>query len=55
MLSSDAVSGWTDDLRKRLDELLDEHRSMLRASVDGLAQHCGHADILREQVLAARG
>nr|WP_207950210.1 DUF664 domain-containing protein [Nocardioides ochotonae] len=27
------------------------HVHMLRE----LAQHCGHADILREQVLAARG
>lgn len=27
---------WTDDLRSRLDELLDEHRMMLHESLDGL-------------------
>lgn len=33
-----------------------EHRALLLASLDGLelAQHCGHADIIREQVLARR-
>ena len=29
---------WTDDLRARLDELLDQHRAMLRASLDGLTE-----------------
>lgn len=29
---------WTDDLRARLDELLDEHRAMLQRSLDGLAE-----------------
>lgn len=29
---------WTDDLRKRLDELLDEHRRMLHDSLDGLTE-----------------
>lgn len=29
---------WTDDLRARLDELLDEHRAMLHDSLDGLSE-----------------
>ncbi|WP_421958422.1 DinB family protein [Pseudactinotalea terrae] len=29
---------WTDDLRQRLDELLDEHRAMLHRSLDGLTE-----------------
>lgn len=29
---------WTDDLRSRLDQLLDEHRAMLQASVAGLTE-----------------
>ena len=29
---------WTEELRTRLDELLDEHRAMLRASLDGLSE-----------------
>ena len=29
---------WTDELRSRFDELLDEHRSALRASVEGLTE-----------------
>ncbi|WP_342365477.1 DUF664 domain-containing protein [Rhodococcus opacus] len=28
--------GWTDDLRGRMDELLDEYRAALRGSLDGL-------------------
>jgi len=94
---------WTRDLRRRLDDLLDQHRQALsfllttRDTIESvraahqvacqesrhtaetlgldqvvagrkvrsvwaiyvqmlreLAQHCGHADILREQILAAR-
>lgn len=29
---------WTDDLRGRLDELVDEYRAALRASLDGLTE-----------------
>lgn len=29
---------WTNDLRVRLDELLDEHRAMLHDSLDGLTE-----------------
>lgn len=29
---------WTDDMRGRLDELLDEYRAALRASLDGLTE-----------------
>lgn len=29
---------WSDALRARLDQLLDEHRAMLRASLDGLTE-----------------
>jgi len=29
---------WTDELRSRFDELLDEHRSALRASLEGLTE-----------------
>ncbi|UMG91880.1 DinB family protein [Nocardioides sp. TF02-7] len=29
---------WTDDLRRRMDELLDEHRAMMAASLDGLTE-----------------
>lgn len=29
---------WTDDLRQRLDELLDEHRAMLHRSLYGLTE-----------------
>jgi uncharacterized damage-inducible protein DinB len=29
---------WTDDLRARLDELLDEHRAMLHDCLDGLTE-----------------
>jgi hypothetical protein len=29
---------WTTDLRLRLDALLDEHRAMLRGSLDGLSE-----------------
>lgn len=29
---------WTDDLRARLDALLDEHRAMLHDSLDGLTE-----------------
>jgi Protein of unknown function (DUF664) len=60
---------WTTELRGRLDELPEEYRSTLHDCLDGLsedearlqlqvlrelAQHAGHADILREQVLARR-
>jgi len=34
----DATPAWTDDLRVRLDELLDEHRAKLRSSLDGLTE-----------------
>lgn len=59
-----------EDLRERLDASLDHYREALNDVVTGraeqpvltiylrmlhdLVQHCGHADILREQVLAAR-
>jgi len=29
---------WTDDLRQRLDELLDEYRAALHASLDGMTE-----------------
>ena len=59
---------WTDELRNRIDELLEEYRESLLGSLDGLseeearlrlvlrelAHHMGHADILREQILARR-
>lgn len=32
------VDGWTDDLRVRLDELLEEYRSTLLGSLDGLSE-----------------
>jgi hypothetical protein len=64
------ADGWTTELRGRLDEVLDEDRSALHDCLDGLskdtiasvrqaqpelsAQHGGHADSLREQVLARR-
>jgi uncharacterized damage-inducible protein DinB len=31
-------SAWTDDLRRRCDELLDEHRAMMHASLDDLTE-----------------
>jgi hypothetical protein len=37
MVNSQKVP-WTDDLRWRLDQLLDEHRAMLQASLDGLTE-----------------
>jgi hypothetical protein len=45
-------------LRERLDALIDEHRGplplhwVLLHVLRELAQHCGHIDILREQILA---
>lgn len=37
---------WTDDLRGRLDELLDEHRAMLGASLDGLTEDEARASLV---------
>ena len=33
-----STEGWTADLRHRMDELLDEYRDALRASLDGLTE-----------------
>ena len=38
MNAYEATPAWTDDLRVRLDELLDEHRAELRSSLDGLTE-----------------
>lgn len=38
MSASDDVTGWSDDLRWRLDELVDEYRATLRASLEGLSE-----------------
>jgi hypothetical protein len=38
MAMSRGPTPWTDDLRARLDELLDEHRAMLQHSLDGLTE-----------------
>ena len=38
MGTDSAAVAWTDDLRHRLDELLDEHRAMLHDSLDGLSE-----------------
>lgn len=37
---------WTDDLRGRLDELLDEHRAVLHASLDGLTEDEARASLV---------
>lgn len=37
-MSSAEAPSWTQDLRQRLDELLDEYRDALRASLDGLTE-----------------
>lgn len=36
--ASDETTSWTDDLRRRLDELLDEYRQALLGSLDGLSE-----------------
>jgi len=36
--ASDGTTGWTDDLRRRLDELLDEYRQALLGCLDGLSE-----------------
>ncbi|WP_165777584.1 hypothetical protein [Amycolatopsis antarctica] len=43
-----------NDERTQLDAFVEEYRRAIEATLDGLteAHHCGHADILREQVLA---
>lgn len=38
MSASEEGAGWTDDLRKRLDDLLDEYRRTLLESLDGLSE-----------------
>ncbi len=38
MNAPEASPVWTQDLRARLDELLDEHRAMLHDSLDGLTE-----------------
>lgn len=38
VMTSASGSVWTEDLRKRLEDLLDEYRATLRASVDGLTE-----------------
>jgi Protein of unknown function (DUF664) len=37
----------TEPLKEQMETFLDEHRAALRE----FAQHCGHADILRKQIL----
>jgi Protein of unknown function (DUF664) len=58
VIGEDASTHWADDLRHRVDELIDEFRASLHDCLEGLlrelAQHAGHADILREQILARR-
>ncbi len=36
--NNEEATGWTDDLRRRLDELLDEYRHALLESLDGLSE-----------------
>lgn len=38
MTGQEASPPWTNDLRARLDELLDQHRAMLHDSLDGLTE-----------------
>lgn len=38
MTDADGATAWTQDLRARLDELLDEHRARLQHSLDGLTE-----------------
>lgn len=38
MSARDEATGWTDDLRERLEELLDEYRQTLLGSLDGLSE-----------------
>lgn len=38
MSSSADTTGWTDDLRRRLDELLDEYRQALLDALQGLSE-----------------
>lgn len=38
MVTARDAPPWTEDLRERLDELLDEHRAMLQHSLDGLTE-----------------
>ncbi|UFN45711.1 DinB family protein [Nocardioides okcheonensis] len=37
---------WTDDLRGRIDELIDEYRAALRASLDGLTEEQARARLV---------
>jgi hypothetical protein len=37
-MSETGAGGWTDDLRARLDELLDEYRAALLGSLEGLSE-----------------
>ncbi|MDV6282703.1 DUF664 domain-containing protein [Rhodococcus jostii] len=41
--------GWTDDLRGRLDELLDEYRAALRGSLDGLDDEQARLRLVRSK------
>lgn len=38
MSANNDAAGWTDDLRQRFDELLDEYRQALLGSLDGLSE-----------------
>ncbi|SDU79865.1 Protein of unknown function [Microlunatus sagamiharensis] len=40
------MTGWTDDLRTRLDELLDEYRAALLGSLDGLSEEEARARLV---------
>ena len=44
-----------EPLKVQLETFLDEHRAALHGcALREFAQHCGHADILREQILSGR-
>ncbi|MDP3893536.1 DinB family protein [Nocardioides sp.] len=46
MSRSEASQPWTDEMRMRLDELLDEHRAMLRGCLDGLTEEEGRRSLV---------
>ena len=41
--------GWTDDLRGRMDELLDEYRAARRGSLDGLDDEQARLRLVRSK------
>ena len=49
MVGMASPQGWTADLRQRLDELLDDYRKALRASLDGLTE-----DEARERLVPSK-